>query len=127
MYKAYTIGTPAAHAQPHTCREARQSACQQAYEAMLQPVSWGSVLRCVDSRPGCAQVWLQEFAWTVEEKEEKFRKRAADGRVGAQLANEPMFCFGDLPASHTSASWAVIHLDSGGFAAWGTARKQKAC
>ncbi len=40
------------------------------------------------------QVWLQEFAWTVEEKDEKIQKRAADGQVGEQLANEPIFCFG---------------------------------
>ena len=41
------------------------------------------------------QVWLQEFAWTEEEKQEKFLKRAADGEVGEQLSNEPMFCFGE--------------------------------
>lgn len=41
------------------------------------------------------QVWLQEFAWTEEEKQEKFQKRAADGEVGELLAKEPMFCFGE--------------------------------
>jgi len=49
-------------------------------------------------------VWLQEFAWTDEEKYEKYLKRAADGEVGEQLAKEPMFCFGDPPpinAVHT--------------------------
>ena len=51
------------------------------------------------------QVWLQEFAWTVEEKEEKVLKRAADGVVGEQLANKPMFCFGEVLQQHfTTAS-----------------------
>lgn len=50
-------------------------------------------LRCITQ---CLrQVWLQEFAWTEEEKHEKFLKRAADGEVGELLSNEPMFCFGD--------------------------------
>lgn len=47
------------------------------------------------SRDLLMQVWLQEFAWTLEEKHEKYLKRAADGEVGEQLANEPMFCFGE--------------------------------
>jgi hypothetical protein len=41
------------------------------------------------------QVWLQEFAWTEEEKQEKSQKRAADGEVGELLAKEPLFCFGE--------------------------------
>ena len=49
--------------------------------------------RCV--KQCVRQVWLQEFAWTEEEKHEKFLKRAADGEVGELLSNEPMFCFGD--------------------------------
>ena len=40
------------------------------------------------------KVWLQEFAWTEEEKHAKFLKRASDGELGEQLSNEPMFCFG---------------------------------
>ncbi|CAL5228580.1 g11739 [Coccomyxa viridis] len=47
----------------------------------------------LDEKAPLLQVWLQEFAWTVEEKDEKIQKRAADGQVGEQLANEPIFCF----------------------------------
>ena len=50
-------------------------------------------IRCV--KQCVRQVWLQEFAWTEEEKHEKFLKRAADGEVGELLSNEPMFCFGN--------------------------------
>lgn len=40
-----------------------------------------------------AQVWLQEFAWTEEEKAAKIERRNRDGAIGRQLAKEPMFCF----------------------------------
>ncbi|CAL8466200.1 g5736 [Coccomyxa elongata] len=39
------------------------------------------------------QVWLQEFAWTEEEKWAKIERRNRDGPRGQQLAKEPMFCF----------------------------------
>ncbi len=65
-------------------------------------------VRCsATATPASLQVWLQEFAWTVEEKDEKYLKRAADGQVGEQLAHEPMFCFGNHLKPYTSASWAV--------------------
>lgn len=38
-------------------------------------------------------MWLQEFAWTEEEKGEKVARRERDGPKGRQLAKEPMFCF----------------------------------
>lgn len=39
------------------------------------------------------QVWLQEFAWTEDEKAAKIERRTRDGPKGRQLAKEPMFCF----------------------------------
>ncbi len=39
------------------------------------------------------QVWLQEFAWTEDEKAAKVERRDKDGPQGRQLAKEPMFCF----------------------------------
>jgi hypothetical protein len=45
------------------------------------------------------QVWLQEFAWTEEERESQLRQRASSLRAGsdahaaAELAHEPLFCF----------------------------------
>jgi len=53
-------------------------------------------------------VWLQEFAWTDEEKYEKYLKRAADGEVGEQLAKEPMFCFGDPPIIYAMQLYKYI-------------------
>lgn len=38
-------------------------------------------------------MWLQEFAWTEEEKGEKVARRESAGPKGRQLAKEPMFCF----------------------------------
>lgn len=38
-------------------------------------------------------MWLQEFAWTEEEKQAKVERRNRDGPRGQQLAKEPMFCF----------------------------------
>jgi hypothetical protein len=39
------------------------------------------------------QVWLQEFAWTEDEKAAKIERRSRDGPKGRELAGEPMFCF----------------------------------
>lgn len=39
------------------------------------------------------QVWLQEFAWTADEKLAKMERRNRDGPKGRELAREPMFCF----------------------------------
>lgn len=41
------------------------------------------------------QVWLQEFAWTEEEKAAKLAQRGSvAGSISTSLQNEPMFCFG---------------------------------
>ena len=43
---------------------------------------------------GCVeQVWLQEFAWTEDEKLAKLQRRNRCGPQGRQLAKEPLFCF----------------------------------
>ncbi|EIE21255.1 alpha/beta-hydrolase [Coccomyxa subellipsoidea C-169] len=39
------------------------------------------------------QVWLQEFAWTEDERAAKVERRNKDEPQGRQLAKEPMFCF----------------------------------
>jgi hypothetical protein len=49
---------------------------------------------CPECEAQCAlQVWLQEFAWTEEEKQGKLERRNRDGPQGRHLAKEPMFCF----------------------------------
>ncbi|CAL5228579.1 g11737 [Coccomyxa viridis] len=68
----------------------------------LQVVTTGAALtwsffalpnRHYDDKTPLLQEWLQEFAWTEEERDVKFRRRAADGEVGELLSKEPMFCF----------------------------------
>ncbi|BDA51092.1 probable phospholipase A1-Igamma1, chloroplastic at C-terminar half [Coccomyxa sp. Obi] len=56
------------------------------------------------------QVWLQEFAWTEEEKKSKIERRNRDGPRGQQLAKEPMFCFDS--ALH-SLYWSALIYDYG--------------
>lgn len=49
---------------------------------------------CVIWNHACAhQVWLEEFAWTEDEKAAKIARRNADGPRGQELAGQPMFCF----------------------------------
>lgn len=57
---------------------------------LLDPLS----LVCV-TNVRAAQVWLQEFAWTEEEKISKLAQRSSvAGTISTTLQHEPMFCFG---------------------------------
>jgi hypothetical protein len=39
------------------------------------------------------QAWLQEFAWTEDDKAAKQARRRACRECGGRLARQPMFCF----------------------------------
>ena len=62
--------------------------------------SSGELAICLRSVPELApspvQVWLQEFAWTEEEKAERLSIRSSSGvcpDTNDGLSKEPMFCF----------------------------------
>lgn len=56
------------------------------------------------------QVWLQEFAWTEDEKAAKIERRSRDGPKGRQLAKEPMFCF---EFAMSMLYWSALVYDYG--------------
>ncbi|CAL8466201.1 g5737 [Coccomyxa elongata] len=64
----------------------------------------------VDDDTPALQVWLQEFAWTEDEKEAKIERRNRDGPKGRQLAKEPMFCF---EFAMSMLYWSALVYDYG--------------
>ena len=59
----------------------------------------------------CAQVWLQDLAWSEADKEERLRRRA-DNAVGPHerhvLESEPMFCMETAIALHRWSQLAYL-------------------
>ena len=61
----------------------------------------------------CVQVWLQEFAWTEEDKEEDMKSRSAStGKLSAKdassLQKQPMFC---METAVNMFYWSVLVYD----------------
>ena len=57
------------------------------------------------------QVWLQEFAWTEEEKPRKLARRNTSGPAGVEesdIAKEPMFC---VETMMKSLYWSLLIYD----------------
>lgn len=63
------------------------------------------------------QVWLQEFAWTEDEKETKMERRNRDGPKGRQLAKESMFCF---EFAMSMLYWSALVYDHGEVCQYGS-------
>ena len=61
----------------------------------------------------CVKVWLQEFAWTEEDKEEDMKSRSAStGKLSAKdassLQKQPMFC---METAVNMFYWSVLVYD----------------
>ena len=61
----------------------------------------------------CAQVWLQEFAWTEEDKEEDMRNRSRSrdrlsSKDADSLQKQPMFC---METAVNMFYWSVLVYD----------------
>ena len=57
-----------------------------------------------------AQVWLQEFAWTEEEKAHKVARRNSSIPAGvkSELLDEPMFCVATMMKA---LYWSLLIYD----------------
>ena len=61
----------------------------------------------------CVQVWLQEFAWTEAEKEERLHVRCSSNACcsaedRSNLSNEPMFC---METAMNMLYWSALVYD----------------
>ena len=54
------------------------------------------------------QAWLQEFAWTADDKAAKQERRSTCGESGGLLAAQPMFCF---EQAMRSLYWSTLVYD----------------
>ena len=78
-----------------------------------QPLSSAEALALMTDCGICVQVWLQEFAWTEEDKEEDMKSRSAStGKLSAKdassLQKQPMFC---METAVNMFYWSVLVYD----------------
>ncbi len=78
-----------------------------------QPLSSTEELALRITSGVCVKVWLQEFAWTEEDKEEDMKSRSAStGKLSAKdassLQKQPMFC---METAVNMFYWSVLVYD----------------